>query len=96
MDLFLRPDGRWIAALLRKGKPMNTERIVGFYVGVAIGFGFGILLAPKSGEKSRSVEIQDQASELPRKSIESVAPHREAVRAAVQIGKKAYSKAIHA
>ena len=89
-----------------------NDRMLGFCVGVGFGLGFGILMAPRSGERIRSLirskvadgkhikrtglEIRNQASELTRKSTAAVLQRSEAARAAVQAGKKAYSKAVNA
>ncbi|MCU1335748.1 MAG: Late embryosis abundant protein [Bryobacterales bacterium] len=86
-------------------------RLIGFLTGVGAGIGVGMLLAPRTGEKTRKMirgkanegaaylrdrgnEVRDAAAEAIRDSTRKVAKGTEAVRAAVDAGRQAYSDTI--
>ena len=80
-----------------------------FVIGIAAGVGLGMLLAPRSGAKTRSLiqgkandgaaylrqrgsDIRDAATEAIRDGRNKVAKGADAVKAAVEAGKQAYSQ----
>jgi len=84
----------------------------GFLIGLGAGVGIGMLLAPRSGEKTRSMlrdkaadgatylrqrtaDARDVASETIREGTRKITKGTDAVRAAMDAGKQAYSEAIH-
>ena len=88
------------------------NRVCGFLTGMAAGAGLGLLLAPRSGVKTRSLiqrrandsadylrkradDARDAAAEAIRDSTRKVAKGTEAVKAAVEAGKHAFTGAIH-
>jgi gas vesicle protein len=89
---------------------MNRDTF-GFLIGLGAGVGLGMLLAPRSGEQTRSLiqekagdgaaylrkrgtEVVDGAADAIRDGTGKVAKGAEAVRAAVEAGKRAYGEAI--
>ena len=90
---------------------MNRE-VCGFLIGLGAGVGLGILFAPRSGEKTRSLlraktsdgvtylrqqgsNARDATADVIRDSTRKVAKGTEAVKAAVEAGKRAYTDALH-
>ena len=88
-----------------------TREAVRFVIGLGAGIGVGLLLAPRSGEKTRSIlqgkatdgaaylreqgeRVRDAAAEAVRDSTQKVTTATEAVRAAVDAGKLAYTESI--
>ena len=88
------------------------NRVLGFLCGIGAGACVGLLLAPRSGEKTRSLirkqagnsadylrkqtnEVCDAAADALREGSNKVAKGTEAVRAAVEAGKRAYNQTIH-
>ena len=82
----------------------------GFLIGLGVGVGLGVLLAPRSGERTRSLgkasagaaylrqqgsDACDAAAEAIHGGARRVTRETEAVKAAVAGGKQAYSEAIH-
>jgi gas vesicle protein len=89
---------------------MNRD-IFGFFIGLGAGVGLGMLLAPRSGERTRSLVkekasdgaaylrkrgagLVDDAADAFRDSTRKVTKGAEAVKAAVEAGKRAYGEAI--
>ena len=85
--------------------------IGGFLVGLGAGVGLGMLLAPRSGEKTRSLlrskvnegvdyvrkqgtDLRDAATDIVGEGARTVTKGTEAVKAAVEAGKNAYSDAL--
>ena len=90
---------------------MNRESF-GFLIGLGAGLGLGILLAPRSGERTRSLirekardsaaylrqrgnDARDAAANAIQDSTRKVTRETEALRAAVEAGKEAYSNSAH-
>jgi gas vesicle protein len=89
---------------------MNRD-IYGFLIGLGAGVSLGILLAPRSGERTRSLirekandsvaylrqqgsDACDAAADAIRGSTQKVTKGAEAVRAAVEVGKKAFNESM--
>ena len=87
------------------------NRLLGFMSGLSAGVGLGILLAPRSGERTRllikrrtkdgadqvrqrATEVRDLAADAIRGGTRKVVRETEAIKAAVDAGKQAYSQAI--
>jgi gas vesicle protein len=87
------------------------NRICGFLTGIGAGLGLGLLLAPRSGERTRllirrkatdgadylrqrSTDVRDAASDALRDGSRRAAKGAEAVKAAVEAGRQAYSQTI--
>jgi gas vesicle protein len=87
------------------------NRVYGFLTGVGAGLGIGLLLAPRSGERTRllirrrandgadylrqrTTDVRDAAAEALRDGTRKVAKGTDAVKAAVEAGKQAYSQSI--
>jgi gas vesicle protein len=90
---------------------MNRETY-GFLIGLAAGAGLAILLAPRSGERTRLLlrgkardgatylreqgsAVRKAATDAIRDSTRKVAREADAVKAAVEAGRQAYSESIH-
>jgi len=87
------------------------NRVIGFMMGVGAGAALGLLLAPRSGEKTRSLikgkasdgaaylrekgnDVRDVAAEAIRDGGRVVSKGTDAVKAAVEAGRQAYSQAV--
>ena len=87
------------------------NRVCGFLTGIGAGLGLGLLLAPRSGERTRlmirrkagdsadylrqrTTDVRDAAAEALREGTRKATKGTEAVKAAVEAGKHAYSQAI--
>jgi gas vesicle protein len=87
------------------------NRVCGFLTGIGAGLGLGLLLAPRSGERTRlllrrrasdgadylrqrSTDVRDAAAEALRDGTRRVVKGTDAVKAAVEAGKHAYSQTI--
>ena len=90
---------------------MNRNAL-GFLVGLGAGVGVGMLLAPRTGEKTRSLirrktvdgvnylrerstEVRDAAADAIRDQARKVSQGTEAVKAAVNAGRQAFTESIH-
>jgi gas vesicle protein len=90
---------------------MNRDTC-GFLIGLAAGAGLGILLAPRSGERTRlllrgrardgatylreqGAAVREAAAGAIRDSTRKVAKEADAVKAAVEAGRQAYSESTH-
>ena len=88
------------------------NRVFGFMIGLGAGAGLGMLLAPRSGQRTRTLlrgkandsaaylrkrgtDIRDAAAEAIQDGTRKIEKSTEAVKAAVQAGKQAYSATIH-
>jgi hypothetical protein len=60
------------AAALRGGSYWRPSRATGFLLGVGVGAGLGILLAPASGSETRQA-VRDKAADVKNKVLESAA-----------------------
>jgi gas vesicle protein len=84
----------------------------GFLVGLSAGVGAGLLLAPRTGRKTRllirrkavdgttylrerGTEIRDAAADAIREKARKVTQGAEAVKAAVNAGRQAFTESIH-
>jgi len=87
------------------------NRVLGFLSGLGTGVGLGMMLAPRSGYRTRlliqrrtkqgtdqlrqrATEVRDVAADAVRDGTNKVVKETEAIRAAVDAGKRAYSQAI--
>ena len=70
------------AAAAFQGKRNWPSRAAGFLLGVAIGAGLGILLAPASGAETRDA-VRDKAVDMKNKAFESAAAATEKIRRSV-------------
>jgi len=90
---------------------MNRDTY-GFLIGLAAGAGLGILLAPRSGERTRLLlrrkardgaaylreqgsAVREATTDAIRDRSRKVVREADAVKAAVEAGRQAYSESIH-
>ncbi len=70
------------ASAALRGRSYRSSQVTGFLLGIGIGAGLGILLAPASGRETRE-SVRDKAAEMKKRVFESAAAATEKVRQSV-------------